>query len=177
MWRVIYTVPGTSISLFGYGLCIVIALYSSIWLAKKVCRWDGIAPDLIDEMAFWLILPGIVGGRLLYILQDPKPFLQEPMRIIKLWEGGLVLYGALIGGGLGLIAFTFIRKVPMLRLMDIAAPSVALGIALGRIGCLMNGCCHGGACETPWAIQFPGGTPPHLQNIADGWQSNFGTCL
>jgi phosphatidylglycerol:prolipoprotein diacylglycerol transferase len=72
-------------------------------------------------------------------------------------HGGLVYYGGLIGSSLGCIIYARWKKLPLWKLADILAPSVALGYVFGRIGCLMNGCCYGRVCNLPWAIHFPPG--------------------
>ena len=74
----------------------------------------------------------------------------------------------LVVGGLALIAFIYRHHLPGLALADLIAPSVVLGLGLGRVGCFLNGCCFGGTCELPWAVQFPAGSPPHEQQIRLG---------
>ena len=73
--------------------------------------------------------------------------------------GGLVVYGAFFGGVLGLLWFWRKHRIPLLATADLIAPSLALGVAIGRIGCLLNGCCFGGECELPWKSRFPGTAP------------------
>jgi phosphatidylglycerol:prolipoprotein diacylglycerol transferase len=72
--------------------------------------------------------------------------------IFMIQRGGLVFYGGLIGASLAVIIFCSVKKLPLWKVADILAPSIALGSVFGRIGCLMNGCCHGRACDLPWAI-------------------------
>jgi phosphatidylglycerol:prolipoprotein diacylglycerol transferase len=88
--------------------------------------------------------------------------------LINVAEGGLVVYGSLIGGTLGLVAFVRKYRLPVLALSDLVAPSLLLGLALGRIGCLLNGCCFGGTCEHAWAVRFPFGSPPHVHQSQRG---------
>ena len=64
--------------------------------------------------------------------------------------------------------FVYKHKLPGLAMSDLIAPGVLLGMAIGRIGCLLNGCCYGGACDLPWAVEFPYGTPPFRQQVVDG---------
>ncbi len=75
--------------------------------------------------------------------------------VLKFTEGGLVVYGSLIGAGLAFLVYCKKHKLPMLKLADIIAPSLVIGLAFGRSGCLLNGCCYGGVCDKPWAITFP----------------------
>jgi phosphatidylglycerol:prolipoprotein diacylglycerol transferase len=80
-------------------------------------------------------------------------------------EGGLVVYGSLLAGGLALAIFVFKHRLPGLALCDLIAPSVVLGMALGRIGCFLNGCCYGGISSVPWHVPFPFYSPPHQQQV------------
>ena len=74
-------------------------------------------------------------------------------------KGGLVFYGGLIGATLAGVLYARLKKLPLWKMADILAPSIALGYVFGRIGCLLNGCCYGRACGLPWAIRFPAGNP------------------
>ena len=87
-------------------------------------------------------------------------FAGQPIaEVFKVWNGGLVYYGGLIGASLACILYTRLKKLRLWKIADILAPSVALGSVFGRIGCLLNGCCYGRACTLPWAIRFPAGNP------------------
>jgi len=77
-------------------------------------------------------------------------------------SGGLVIYGGMIGGVGAAFVYLLIKRAPVLAIADIMAPSLALGLALGRLGCFFNGCCFGGACEYPWAVTFPYASPPYV---------------
>lgn len=82
--------------------------------------------------------------------------------VVNVAGGGLVVYGTVIGGILGTLAFIHRYKLPSLAMFDLAIPSLMLGMGLGRLGCLMNGCCFGSLCSLPWAVTFPPGSPPHF---------------
>lgn len=100
-----------------------------------------------------LMLGAVVGGRLLHVLyEEPGYYLENPLAVLKIWQGGFVFYGGLFGA-LATAAFWSRRyTVPMMRWADFFAPVLALGYALGRLGCFFNGCCHGRVCELPWAV-------------------------
>jgi phosphatidylglycerol:prolipoprotein diacylglycerol transferase len=84
--------------------------------------------------------------------------------VFKIWEGGIVLYGSIIGGTIAFFLYRVLRPFPLRPFLDVIAPALALGIALGRLGCFMNGCCYGDICNLPWAVSFPAPSPP--------WQSH-----
>ena len=85
---------------------------------------------------------------------------------------GLVVYGSLIGASVAFLLFCRRYQLPALPLGDLVAPSLALGLALGRLGCLLNGCCFGGPCEHAWAVTFPADSPPYLDQ--KGWGDYHG---
>ena len=75
--------------------------------------------------------------------------------MFKIWEGGIVLYGSLLGGALAFFLYWLRRPFPLRPMLDAVAPSIALGIAVGRVGCLLNGCCYGDLCEPPLGRPLP----------------------
>lgn len=158
----------------GYGLMLLIGVVSGVALAARRARQMGINPELIFSLAFWLFVSGIVGARLFHVIEYwETDYHRETLgatlaAIANIPQGGLVFYGSLIGGLVAFVAFTYKYKVPTLALADLIAPSVMLGLAFGRIGCLLNGCCFGGSCELPWAVTFPQGSPPYQRQVQEG---------
>jgi phosphatidylglycerol---prolipoprotein diacylglyceryl transferase len=163
---------------FGYGAMLLCGLAAAIWLAERRARQVGIAPDVIWDLAVWLIVPGIIGARALFlwrygdqVYHDQQTLLEMLLATVALWTGGLVLQGSLVGGAIGYFTFCYLRKVPPLKLADVIVPSVFVGIGFGRLGCLLNGCCFGAACEWPWGIEFPQGSVPFLTLVDRGFLS------
>lgn len=95
------------------------------------------------------------------------------MAIVNVANGGLVVYGSFLGGVAGLFLFVRKHRLPLLALCDLIAPSLLLGLAIGRIGCLLNGCCYGAVCDHSWAVTFPAGTPPYWAQIERGQMYGF----
>jgi phosphatidylglycerol:prolipoprotein diacylglycerol transferase len=146
------------------------AVATAAYRAQKM----GLDPEVIFSLAFWIFIFGILGARLFYLVQywDQFPketFAKTIVSILNFTEGGLVVYGSVIGGLAAGFVFLRRKKLPVLAIADLTAPSMVLGLAIGRIGCLLNGCCHGGVCdeELP-AIRFPQGSPPYMQQLHDG---------
>lgn len=158
----------------GYGFMLLVGVCSGVGLAAHRARQMGVNPELIFSLAFWLFVAGIGGARLFHVIEYwnedyRQETLGETLRaIINIPQGGLVFYGSFIGGFLAFVLFTLRHRVPMLALGDLIAPSVMLGLAFGRIGCLLNGCCFGGYCELPWAVTFPQGSPPYQSQLYEG---------
>ncbi len=160
-------------------LAVVAAMGLAVWRAKRV----GLNSDLIYSIALWVIIPGIIAARAFYVIEywssqywpvyQDRGGLAFVGAMLNIAQGGLVVYGGLLAGLLGLLSFARIHKLPLMALADLIAPSMVLGLAFGRIGCLMNGCCFGGECDLPWAITFPAGKPRLLQPGAAGRDVRF----
>ena len=146
-----------------YGIMLALGFYAGFWTAGRRCRRDGLSPEKLMDLGPWLIVGGILGARMLYVATYwQESFATEPIwEIFMIQHGGLVYYGGLIGSILGCVLYTWLKKIPLWKISDALAPSIALGYVFGRIGCLLNGCCYGRACDLPWAIRFPADNPLH----------------
>ena len=151
-----------------YGVLVAVGFIAGLWTASRRSARENISPEIIMDLGPWLILGAIFGARTLYVVSYWREhFADKPLwEIFMVQRGGLVFYGGLIGSSLACILYARARKLPLWKLADILAPSVALGHAFGRLGCLMNGCCFGRVCDLPWAIQFPEGHETHPLNSA-----------
>ena len=179
MRQVLFTIPFTNIPIYGYGVMLFLAYVFCSWLAGRLAKREGIDRRILADMAIWLFVSGIIGGRLGYVFVEKPGMLADPIHMLYLWDGGLVLYGALIGGAIGYYLFYRRTLVPanisFLKMADIAAPCLALGIALGRIGCLFTGCCYGNvACESCPQLQFPLPSAPTAEMARLGYQHAAG---
>jgi len=151
-----------------YGVMMAVAFLAGLWTASRRAPREGISQETLLDLGPWLIVGTIVGARALYaatywdnLMADPL-FPKAPWtEVFMVQRGGLVFYGGLIGATLAGILFARLKHLPVWKLADIVAPSIALGYVFGRIGCLLNGCCYGRACSLPWAIRFPADNPLH----------------
>ncbi len=140
-----------------YGVMMALAFLAGLWTATRRARRVNVHGDIIADVTLWLMAGSIIGARFVYVTTYWKQeFADQPFsEVFMIQHGGLVYYGGLIGAtisGLGYLAW---KKLPVWKIADILAPSIALGSVFGRIGCLLNGCCYGRACDLPWAIHFP----------------------
>ncbi len=167
----------------GYGMMMLLAVLSGMGLAAYRARRVGVDPEMIFALAFWMIVPGIIGARAVYVIEYwSRDFWPEyahglPALIFAVFNvagGGLVVYGAFFGSVLGLGLFWWRHRVPLLATADLVAPSLLLGLALGRVGCLLNGCCYGGACDLPWKVTFPWNSPVSQHETEQGMTEVFG---
>ena len=146
-----------------YGVMMATAFFAGLWTATRRARLANIPAEAISDVTMWLLISSIIGARLVYVTTYWKQeFADLPFsEVFMIQHGGLVFYGGLIGASIGSIAYLYWKKLPVWKIADILAPSIALGSVFGRIGCLLNGCCYGRACDLPWAIRFPAGHETH----------------
>ncbi len=151
----------TGIPIFGYGLMMFIGFAAGTLLAIRHAARVGIDSDVILDLILWLLVPGLLGARLFYVIQYSDRIFREARgleyvtRFVAVWDGGLVFYGSVIGGILGGWLFCRSRNLRPLLMGDVVAPSLFVGLGFGRIGCFLYGCCYGGPSDLPWAVQFP----------------------
>jgi phosphatidylglycerol:prolipoprotein diacylglycerol transferase len=146
------------ITIHTYGVMVAIGFLLGIGLALRQARKEGIPPEKISDLSFYLLLAAIIGSRIFYILLNPQPYIKNPVAILKIWEGGLVFYGGLIFAVITGVIYIKRHNLSLWQIADIFAPSIAVGHAIGRLGCFFAGCCHGRPADLPWAVTF---TDPH----------------
>ena len=145
-----------SIHLYSYGLSIALGVLFALFLMKRRALKEGFPKlDEVFDMAFAILVWGFLGARLFYVMQNFSYYAAEPLKIFAVWEGGLIFYGGALAALFGFWVTVRKLRVPFWKALDFIVPYGALAHAFGRIGCFLNGCCFGKACELPWAIRFP----------------------
>jgi phosphatidylglycerol:prolipoprotein diacylglycerol transferase len=158
----------------GYGVMVLLGAAAGVGMATYRAQRVGIDREVIWSMAFWLFIGGMLGGRAFYVIEywherfAAGSFRETFLRVINFPEGGLVVYGALFGGVIAVLYFIRQHGLPALATFDLIAPSMLIGLALGRVGCFLNGCCYGGPTSLPWAVKFPPGSPPFADQVSSG---------
>jgi phosphatidylglycerol---prolipoprotein diacylglyceryl transferase len=157
-----------SLKVHWYGVMMALAFIFGLWTASRRGLRDGVAPEKTMDIGPWLIVGAILGARILHVVTYwHELYAKEPIwEIFMIQHGGLVYYGGLIGASLAGFMYVRRKQIPVWKMADIVAPSIALGYVFGRIGCLMNGCCYGRLCEMPWAVRYPVGHETHPLNSA-----------
>lgn len=166
MMPTLFEIPIIGWKIPGYGFALMIGFLVAIaWAARRAQR-SGANPDVILNCGFVALFAGIIGCRAMYVVHYWDQFanrgsaLNILIGIIDVRQGGMEFYGGFILSVISVVVWLrFFEKVSLRWYFDIIAPSSALGLAIGRIGCLLNGCCYGGVCDLPWAIHFPPGSP------------------
>ena len=141
--------------LHSYGLLIAAGFLSAMMLAKRQGEREGEDPDRIVDLAFYLLLAGLVGARLVFILTKLEDYLQNPLEIFMFWRGGLVFYGGFIGAAIYMTYYCKRYRMNFFKFADIFVPYLAMAHAFGRLGCLAAGCCFGKVTDMAWGIVFP----------------------
>jgi phosphatidylglycerol---prolipoprotein diacylglyceryl transferase len=138
--------------LYSFGLMVVLGFLAGLSLAVHLARRRGLPGELLYDAAVIILLAGIVGARALFVLLNWSDFAREPGQIFSTWQGGMSFHGGAIASILA--GFVYVRRkgAPGLPLADAAAPGIALGYAIGRLGCFLNGCCFGGPTDLPWGV-------------------------
>ncbi|MCX6112910.1 MAG: prolipoprotein diacylglyceryl transferase [Proteobacteria bacterium] len=151
-----------------YGFFAGVAIVASIYVATKLGIQSGLKEKYLTRLCIVGVVFGLIGGRLLYEIQNYEYFLKHPIDILLISQGGLTIYGAIILAMISWIIFIRIYKMPMLKTLDVLFVSVPLGLGIGRMGCFCAGCCYGKAvldstgnvittaALAPWyAMKFP----------------------
>jgi phosphatidylglycerol:prolipoprotein diacylglycerol transferase len=144
-----FTLFGHDAAIHTYGVMAMIGFLAALLVARWRASRVGLVPDEITDLAIWALLAGIAGSRIVYILQNTDYFFDTHrpgwslFDLIKIWEGGLVFYGGFIGAMVVTLILLRVKKLKILPVLDVLAPSLALGQAFGRIGCYLHGCCYG----------------------------------
>jgi len=153
-----------SFALYSYGLMLFLAFTVGIIWALREADSQGINPEHLYEVFIITIVLALFGSRLAFVLFNPGLFRGEPWwRIFAFREGGLTFYGGFIAALLGGLVYTHYRRISFVKLLDFLAPFIALGYAITRVGCFLNGCCYGHITDLPWGLVYPviDGYPRH----------------
>jgi phosphatidylglycerol:prolipoprotein diacylglycerol transferase len=170
MLPVIFRVPGLGWDVPGYGLVLMIGFLASVMWAVRRAERSGADPDVVLNLGFLALLGGVGGARAMFVYHYWEQFgnrgsaIEVVRAILDVRRGGLEVYGGFITVVILVIGYLWWTKRSIRWYLDIVAPSAALGMALGRVGCFFNGCCFGGVCDLPWAVRFPFGSPAAVQH-------------
>jgi phosphatidylglycerol:prolipoprotein diacylglycerol transferase len=149
------------LKVYTYGFMLMLAFAFGIGLAVRRGRRQGVSSEVILDLSTLIVFAAIIGSRALYVLFHRDGYWPRWWDVMKVWEGGLTVYGGVLAAVLVSLWLCRRRGIPFLRVADTLAPSLALGVGITRIGCFLNGCCFGRVCELPWAVQFPEGSFAH----------------
>lgn len=138
-----------------YGLLIATAVLIGVNLSQYLAKRRHIDPDLLGDLAIWLVVGAIPAARLYYVLFEWSEYAQHPERIIAIWQGGIAIHGAILGGMVAALIFARLKQVSFWQLADLVAPSLILGQAIGRWGNFFNSEAFGRPTDSPWKLFIP----------------------
>jgi phosphatidylglycerol:prolipoprotein diacylglycerol transferase len=149
-----------------YGLLIASAVLIGVSLSQYLAKRRNVNPELVSDLSIWLVIGAIPAARLYYVLFQWPEYSQQPGRIIAIWEGGIAIHGAILGGTLATIIFAKLKQISFWQLADLVAPSLILGQAIGRWGNFFNSEAFGRPTDLPWKLYIPlANRPPALANF------------
>ena len=135
-----------------YGLLIASAVLIGLTLSQFLAKRRKVDPELLGDLAIWLVLFAIPAARIYYVLFEWQEYSQRPEDIIAIWKGGIAIHGAIIGGTIGTIIFARLNRISFWQLLDLVVPSVILGQAIGRWGNFFNSEAFGKPTNLPWKL-------------------------
>jgi phosphatidylglycerol---prolipoprotein diacylglyceryl transferase len=138
-----------------YGLLIASAVLIGASLSTYLAKRRGVNPDLISDLAIWLVVAAIPCARLYYVAFQWETYANRPAEILAIWHGGIAIHGAILGGILAALIFARLNKISFWGLADLVAPSLILGQAIGRWGNFFNSEAFGRPTNLPWKLYIP----------------------
>jgi len=138
-----------------WGVMVALAFLASMTYVIREASKKGIERDKIINLAFFMLISGMIGARFVFVLTQFTYYIQHPIEILMIHQGGLAVHGGIFGGAIAAYFFARRNKISFVGLADILAPALILGQAIGRIGCFFNGCCHGKVANSFLGVKFP----------------------
>ncbi|MDP8261969.1 MAG: prolipoprotein diacylglyceryl transferase [Candidatus Ancaeobacter aquaticus] len=155
--------------IYSYGVCVAIAFLLGYYLVLKKAAIENIQKEFISDLLLVIIISGIVGSRLLYVVFNIRYFMDNPFEIVMINRGGLIVYGGIIATFIVTSIYTTMKGHKFFFIADLVVPFLALGQSLGRIGCYLNGCCYGKVTSFPVGVAFPRYSLPYFNHIDKGF--------
>lgn len=152
------------LALSWYGIAVVVAIAVGVWLTLREARRKGLPVEQVSSLTLWVVGGGLVGARLLHVLDRGDVYAANPAAVFAIQNGGLAVLGGIFGGALAGGWAAWRQGLPVRALFDAAAPGVVLGQAIGRLGCLVTGDALGPPTDGSWGIVYlnPGAMAPQL---------------
>ena len=147
---------------YSYSLMVVVAFAAGLLYAYYEAKRIGEDTNKVIDLSIYVFISAFIGARLLHVLTEWRIYLHDPVRIFKIWEGGLVYYGGFILAILVIIVYVKAYKLSLPKWADLTAPVAMIELVFGRIGCFLNGCCYGRIAPSwlPWKVTYPSSVMP-----------------
>jgi phosphatidylglycerol:prolipoprotein diacylglycerol transferase len=158
-------IPFLHLTIWSFGAMAVLGFLAALLLVRHMSRRAGLDPAVMSDIALYALILGMVGARAFYVAHHVEQFRGDLLSVIAVWRGGLEFVGGVIPALAFLLFYLHRRKLPVRRYLDIVTVGLMMGLAFGRIGCLLNGCCFGRPADLPWAIRFPYGSNAYISQV------------
>jgi phosphatidylglycerol:prolipoprotein diacylglycerol transferase len=142
------------LTIYSYGVLLAAAYLLGLQFALIRARTRGLDPQRVMDLGIWIIISALVGAKVLLLVVDSERFTRDPRQLLDLLRSGGVFYGGLIAAVTVALLYLRRHRMPLWTTTDVFAPGIALGLIVGRLGCLLAGCCFGRPAAVPWAITF-----------------------
>ncbi len=137
-----------------HGIFTALAVLAGVWLGTRRAERFGFEAEPVGALVVWAVVGGLIGARLFHVLDHVPYFLEHPLEVFAIWEGGIAVYGAFLGGIVGGLLAVWRMGLAPWPLLDAAAPAMLVGQAIGRLGCLSNGDAWGAPTGGDWGIVY-----------------------
>ena len=137
-----------------FGLFVALGFMVMMFVSRKYVELVGISPEILNEIFFIILVSALIGARLMYVIINFEAYRGNLLDIFKVWNGGLVFFGGFFSAIPTVAVYLKFKGFNIWKTADILSPGMALGHAVGRLGCFFAGCCHGKVCDLPIAVRF-----------------------
>jgi len=161
----LFQLPFVHVTVKSYGTMMVIGFLVAVWLMRRLMRREGQNPEDITNLALYALIAGVVGARIMYVIDYWPSYRDDPLSVFAVWQGGLVYLGGVILAIIVVLLYLRLRHLPVRTYMDVLSIGLMLGLSFGRIGCFLNGCCFGKVTDLPLGVRFPYGSPAYLNQV------------
>ena len=165
MYPRLFEIPFLHLTIGTFGPMMVLGFLAALFMMRRLSRRARLDPAMITNAALYSLIIGVVGARAFFVVHYFDQFREEPLNIFATWHGGLEFLGGVIPTIGFLLFYLRHHKLPVRRYLDLMAIGLMMGLAFGRIGCFLNGCCFGTPTDLPWGVRFPYGSFVYITQI------------